>query len=1127
MPVAFERRNRQQSFREAAEERESAKKGFIMDERKSLILEERKGDMVAGHGFTRRTFIKGSAAIGAMAAISGTTLGVLSSCSTSAGDGAVTFENITEGVERRLKPNAISFTEARTFKMVVPIGGSKEEIQEKIDGGSIAWELVREAGQQDVELFPHQWLGGPLGQWKTVATKIQPETDFFSGVSTTVEEVDGVTSVVLVFSNNLLFGYDGIDNRDRKLVRDSILDWTGVYTLKCIDGENEIASVEVPVRPYDSYATFAEIAEELPGLVQEANENGLYAELQTIGQSADGRDIYAVIIAKEQSDVENYRSLSDRMKSEPAKVQEEVNTGSLSYKVPIMYSNIHSDETPGSDGVMEFLRLLAANQPIEYNYIGALTKEGVDTLSAEMNRDSTDWSLLVADQVSGVGYIRGEGVKNPTYPGAEEAEFSLDPFDLYHMTVDMAEDEFGRYYEVEKRTFDPAQILDQVFFLLVPVENPDGRTYNTRTNGNGFDLNRDNTYQTQPETQAMTKFIASWNPISLHEIHGFYTQYQVEPCTPPHDPNNEYDLFIDTAVSQGEAFISASIANNVSINSAQMPMRDYLKILEDGSTNWVSPFDDMTSSYTPQYAMLHGANAFTIEVPFGSQDSVEAVLFGFVGNADFISRPENKDRMFVNQLERYRRGIENIDADTLRPYYVSQADEQGGNASTFRPRREENGNFFPEYYVIPIDGESQRNRAAAADIVEYLLRNDVAVKSLTQDVSLEANEYRDSLSFKAGSIVVDMHQAKRNMAHAALYSNLTIDGWTGLYSEPVTNFPDFHDFDAVSVNTPGAFAEDMLVDVDASPEVASSVSGEGSAAIIANTTVQAILAVNALLDAGTPVGLILEGEYAGDYVVSSDSLADVADRFVIEVTKTDAVPPAKIIKSGVKVYVPGALPEYDSDETGREYGVKNYRNLLNTALAWDRFALEKQMGFALAASADEADIIVGNGALSEDEAAKVAQGKPYVGYGSVAVSSIRDAGLEVDCSLDDGDKPTKSGDFDALANVKFESDSIVTVAYAKRGDSRFYGHGGAMMTKAPDAAARLLSITNNPFVEGFMTADHVEKYKGSLQAIDCTFEGWNAVLFANSLTNKAYQLHEYRYLAAAIYSRILEGDFAL
>ncbi len=60
-----------------------------------------------------------------------------------------------------------------------------------------------------------------------------------------------------------------------------------------------------------------------------------------------------------------------------------------------------------------------------------------------------------------------------------------------------------------------------------------------------------------------------------------------------------------------------------------------------------------------------------------------------------------------------------------------------------------------------------------------------------------------------------------------------------------------------------------------------------------------------------------------------------------------------------------------------------------------------------------------------------------------------------------------------------------------------------------------------------MTADHVEKYKGSLQAIDCTFEGWNAVLFANSLTNKAYQLHEYRYLAAAIYSRILEGDFAL
>ena len=76
-----------------------------MDERKSLILEERKGDMAVGHGFTRRTFIKGSAAIGAMAAISGTTLGALSSSSTRPGHGAVTYENITEGDEPRHNPN--------------------------------------------------------------------------------------------------------------------------------------------------------------------------------------------------------------------------------------------------------------------------------------------------------------------------------------------------------------------------------------------------------------------------------------------------------------------------------------------------------------------------------------------------------------------------------------------------------------------------------------------------------------------------------------------------------------------------------------------------------------------------------------------------------------------------------------------------------------------------------------------------------------------------------------------------------------------------------------------------------------------------------------------------------------
>ena len=72
-----------------------------------------------------------------------------------------------------------------------------------------------------------------------------------------------------------------------------------------------------------------------------------------------------------------------------------------------------------------------------------------------------------------------------------------------------------------------------------------------------------------------------------------------------------------------------------------------------------------------------------------------------------------------------------------------------------------------------------------------------------------------------------------------------------------------------------------------------------------------------------------------------------------------------------------------------------------------------------------------------------------------------------------------------------------------------------------------MSTTDAAFIEGFMSAEHAARYKNTLQAVEYAADGWNVVLFANSLTNKAHQLHEYRYLATALYSRLLGDDFAL
>ncbi|MDE8197664.1 hypothetical protein PT113_09300, partial [Erysipelothrix rhusiopathiae] len=47
--------------------------------------------------------------------------------------------------------------------------------------------------------------------------------------------------------------------------------------------------------------------------------------------------------------------------------------------------------------------------------------------------------------------------------------------------------------------------------------------------------------------------------------------------------------------------------------------------------------------------------------------------------------------------------------------------------SISKPRYEENNNFFPEYYVIPMEPSMQKNLHAATEMMEYLLRNDVKV----------------------------------------------------------------------------------------------------------------------------------------------------------------------------------------------------------------------------------------------------------------------------------------------------------------------------------------------------------------------------------------------------------------
>ena len=1016
----------------------------------------------------------------------------------------------TDDTYEQTDPSMISMTDKRTFEVEVGVdGATTDQLQQLIDDGKATFSLTRtqEAADAvaDPATYPNKYLGTTLDEWMTVSTSTAKSTNFFTDIQLAAVEDGGKSKLRLTFGNEYFFGMNGIDVRSRSTVRSEILNYLGTYQLRC-DLDGQAVSTDVVLKPFDEYYTQAEIDEELPKLVAEANENGIYAKVEKFGTSADGRDMSVVFVAGSAQDLDDYQALKARMEEDPSGVLAEVKAGTLDYKVPIFYSNVHADELSAADGVIQFLKDLAENKPITYKRFESLTDAGLEELQKEMDLDGTVWSDLIKDKVTGIGYVRGNNGESNGYgtPYGTRSNAGLNDG-----SADLSDDQIAEYYNVVEQVFDPQEILKHVFFILVPSENVDARADDVRTNGNGFDLNRDNTFQTQPETQAMSGLITQWDPISLHEFHGFYQQFQIEPCSPTHDPNNEYDLFIDTAMAEGEYFASTALANNPTINSAQIPMRDYLKRQADGSVMWDYPFDDMSSSYTPQYAMMHGANAYTVELPVGNSDAVHAIAAGCIGNAQFVI--DNLDHMFSNLLERYVRGVYNIDAETIRPYYVSQYDEAGAEADVFRPQDNENHNFFPEYYVIPMDAQSQEDRGSARDMVAYLLHNGVKVKQLDEETTVNGTTYAP------GTIVVDMHQAKRNMANAALYPNLVISDWTAgsLYSEPISNFSDFRGFDMDTIRTVGAFSAASLSDVTEAPSVSTYVSGTGPVTVIRNDSLQSILAVNDLLKHGVQVGLITEGQHEGDYVVASSDFSKVSDKYVLYATQGTSTPTAKLIRNDIKVYVPKAY----SDDTTSSVGMVGYSNRLNTSGNWDLFALATQMGFTLTDDLDEATIIVGSQSPynAKDVAAKIKAGVPYIGYTTSALRFVQRN------QLADIKYTSSRGGFDALDTVTFPEDSIVTATYRKEGDYIMYGYGGNYFVAVPEGAHVLIKTTTDQPIEGFMTTDWLEQYKGQIQAISILDDDVSMVLFANTLTNKAHQTDDYRYLTASLYS-LSEGQ---
>ncbi len=1027
------------------------------------------------------------------------------------------FKNVTGDNGKDL----ISMTHARTFEAIIPVSMTAEELQTAIDAGNITYSLTRDEAFLSEDLYPNYVKGTTFEEWQTYTDRQDSTSvDWFKNIQSEVLVADDSSvSLKLTFDTEMFYVDGSMPHGTKGTLT---MDYIGWYSLEAMNGTTMLGSVAAEVSAYDTFTTMGEIYDELDALAN--MDTDLYVEQFSMGTSTSGYDMPYLIIASNQADVDKWLDMTEKAESDPEALAKEIEAG-MDYKVPVMFSNIHSNEAAGPDGILKLARMLVEQDTIDMKMLTGFTAEGEAQVAEERGEVGVEGSLampeLVADTASLLGTITdtNNGISGP---------------------VDLA-----KYYTSETETVVVDEMLGDVFFILVPEQNVEGRVFMARVSSNGFDLNRDNSFQVTNETQNMQELIAKFNPILLTEVHGRVRNFQAEPCDPPHEPNFEYDLLANYLMTAGQAFGNAAISNNDGYNSYVIPQRDYLEYTgektADGKdeTFWADPWDDMSTSYTPQFAMLQGTVAYTVELPAYNDDTVDATAYGLLGQSDYVA--DNKDDMMLNQLEIYARGVNNENSnEEVNPWLTNQYDVEGAEASLFRPvfdGEDENGNFYPEAYIIPMDETNQANIAAASEMLTWLSRNDVKISFLEDATVIEGIEYPE------GTAIISMYQAKRSVANGALYDGTLIKDWTVLYSEGITTFNETRGFDMHMITNPETYKtiENASTDMQDMGEVAEIVEdimstdvASSETVIIMNNGEVAVSAVNDLLSKGKSVAFITDGDYATSFKVSADDYNSVADDYILTAVSADdmEVNATEISKLPL-VYIAGT-PTGTAD-AGYKYS--NYLYVYN--YSYDRMSLDL-MGFRTTTDPSAADVIVGYSALTGDALKAVQNGTPYIGYGAAAVNSVvgstdRD-GNNNDGALftyDMANRAAVSGSMDALAYVTYPNTNIINANYVNEGDEVMYGYGAGFFENVPAGSEVLVEIdaTREP-TEGFLRssdAENLEKFLGgSTQAFSYVGEDKmgndiNVALFANSLTHKVNQRDEFSYISNFIFANMADA----
>lgn len=309
--------------------------------------------------------------------------------------------------------------------VTIPLSGvSKRQLEAAIAAGQVTLSLDRDSSRPYVNetLYPNAFAGGPLDSWMTEGE----DEHQFTNVQLSAGEQNGKPVLNVSFHVNNYFYtapwyYDNgwkqgdpvLDNSVPHVDGGYFIDLCGYFDLSAAVSGKKAGSAPVKVAPYESFYTMWEIYTQLDQVVKTGTENGLYVKKLSMGLSTAGRDMPYLIIADSKSSVDSWLQLTQQAESDPDQVLKDLESGKLNdIRVPVMYSNIHPNETSATDGVLDFAKMIVSEKTITYDMLTGFTAEGQAQLEAEMGPKGEEGSVavpdLVKDKASYLGYLTGE-----------------------------------------------------------------------------------------------------------------------------------------------------------------------------------------------------------------------------------------------------------------------------------------------------------------------------------------------------------------------------------------------------------------------------------------------------------------------------------------------------------------------------------------------------------------------------------------------------------------------------------------------------------------------------------------------------------------------------------------------